>query len=90
LDLYAVVKREAGYLLASDRADEAGFRRVLAGYDMASAAGVEIPEKDFLALKQRHKIKVALSKSVDDHPSASLMLLRVKMWLRDNRTEGKQ
>jgi hypothetical protein len=87
--LYAEVKREAGYLLASDRADDVAYRRVLDGYDMASVAGVEVPESDFLALKRSHKIKLELSKYLDDHPSASLRLHRLRMWFRDNRAGDK-
>jgi hypothetical protein len=90
LGLYAQVKREAGYLLASDQADDAAYRRVLAGYDMASAVGVEIPESCFLLLKKRHKNKIALSKHLDEHPFAFLLLFRLRMWLRDNRAEGKE
>ncbi len=90
LDLYAQVKREVGYLLASDQADDAAYRRVLVTYDMASAVGVEIPEKKFLTLKQQHRVKVALSKHLDEHPFSSLILLRFRMWLRDNRGEEKE
>jgi hypothetical protein len=90
LELYAEVKREARYLLASGEADDGAYRRVLVRYDMASAAGVEIPEKQFLRLKRRHRIKVETSKYLDDHPSASLWLLRIRIWIRDNRAGGKQ
>lgn len=90
LDLYAEVKREAGYLLASDEDDETAYRRVLARYDLASAVGVEIPEKYFLPLKQRHKIKVLLSKHIDEHPSVSLSLLRIRLWFQDNMFGRKQ
>jgi hypothetical protein len=88
LDLYAEVKREAGYLLASDQIDEATYRRVLARYDMASAAGVSIPESAFLKLKRRHRIKILMSKHLDDHPSTSLLLLRIRLWFHDNRLGG--
>ncbi len=76
LDVYAEVKREAGYLLASGSplALDA-CRRVLARYDMASSVGVAIPE---------HKLKVALSKHLDTHPAASLLITRITFWLRDN------
>jgi hypothetical protein len=84
LDLYAEVKREAGYLLASGALDEAASRRVLARYDIASAVGVGIPEGDFLPEKRRHKLKIALSRHLDDFPSASLRLTRVKFWYKDN------
>lgn len=84
LDLYAEVKREAGYILASGELDEQACRRVLARYDIASAVGVEIPERLFLIQKRRHKMKVALSKRLDSHPGSSLILTHVRFWLRDN------
>lgn len=90
VDLYAEVKREAGYLLASGVFDEASGRRVLDRYDIASAVGVEMPEADFLRQKRRHKIKVALSKHLDTHPSASIFLTRVRFWWRDNVKSGSQ
>lgn len=84
LDLYAEVKREAGYVLATEEGDEDALRRVLARYDMASAVGIEIPENDFVALKREHAIKVRLSKHLDEYPSASLRLYRMRLWFRDN------
>jgi hypothetical protein len=84
LDLYAEVKREAGYLLASDLLEEDAVRRVLARYDIASAVGVEIPEEDFLPQKRRHLVKVALSKRLDQFPASSLLLARLRLWFRNN------
>lgn len=89
LDIYAEVKREAGYLLAAGGFDEASWRRVVARYDMASAVGVEVPEADFLPQKRRHKTKVALSKHLDSHPSASLWITRLRFWIRDNFRRGQ-
>jgi hypothetical protein len=84
LDLYAEVKREAGYVLASAETDEPSCRRVLSRYDMASAVGIELPESDFLYLKRRHRIKIAISKRLDTYPAASISVLRLKMWFFDN------
>jgi hypothetical protein len=84
LDNYAEVKREAGYLLATGEFEDHACRRVLARYDMASAVGVELPERYFLKQKQRHKMKLALSKHLDTHPAASLLLTRFRFWIRDN------
>jgi hypothetical protein len=84
LDLYAEVKREAGYLLASGQLDEGSSRRVLSRYDLASAVGVPIPEADFLSLKQLHLVKIKISKYLDRHPSSSVVLLRFKLWFKDN------
>jgi hypothetical protein len=84
LDLYAEVKREAGYAIAANKIDDIIFRRVLSRYDMASAVGIDIPEAEFLKLKRRHKLKVALSKHLDEYPSASLVMMRIRFWIRDN------
>ena len=84
LDIYAEVKREAGYFLATGELDEAVGRRVLARYDMASAVGVEVPERFFLVEKRRHKMKIAVSKHLDMYPGASLLLTRFRFWIRDN------
>ena len=78
LDLYSEVKREAGYLIASGKCEDAECRRVLSRYDMASAVGIEVPENDFLLLKQQHKRKIELSKRLDDKPWTYLWLLRLR------------
>ena len=83
-DIFAEVKREAGYLLAAGDIEEAACRRVLSRYDLASAVGIEIPEREFLRQKRRHKVKIALSKHLDAHPSASIPLTRIRFWIRDN------
>lgn len=84
LDIYAEVKREAGYLLASDNLQEDAIRRVQARYDMASAVGVAVPEKDFLSQKRRHLVKIALSRRLDKFPASSLPLARFRLWFRNN------
>jgi len=84
VDVYAEVKREAGYMLAMGTLDEVECRRVLARYDMASAVSVEMPEREFLPQKRRHLMKIALSRHLDAHPAASLLLTRLRFWLRDN------
>ena len=80
LDLYAEVKREAGYLLASGAHDDLAVRRVLARYDIASAVAIAVPERDFLLQKRRHLIKVELSKRLDTLPASSLTLARIRLW----------
>ncbi|WP_193181621.1 hypothetical protein [Nisaea sediminum] len=88
LQIYAEVKREAGYLLASRDLDKDSVRRVLARYDLAAAVGIPVPEGDFLPQKRRHKMKVALSRHLDSHPGASLWLTQLKFWWRDNVKSG--
>jgi hypothetical protein len=90
VDLYAEVKREAGYILASEEFDSSACQRALSRYDMGSAVGAAIPEKDFLRLKKKHRIKVAISKKLDETPSASIVLLRLRMWITDNFRRGRQ
>ncbi|MBR0567121.1 hypothetical protein J5J83_13440 [Azoarcus sp. L1K30] len=83
LDVYAEVKREAGYLLSAGEYNHDACQRVFSRYDMAASVGVQIPESEFLSQKQRHLVKVALSKVLDDRPATSLMWLRVRLWWRD-------
>jgi hypothetical protein len=83
--MYSEVKREAGYLLAtSEVIPLREFQRLTARYDMASDIGTGIPERDFLKLKRRHKLKVRLSKLLDTRPGASITLTKLKLILRDN------
>ncbi len=88
LDVYAEVKREAGYILAKDEIEERAFNNVLERYNLASAVGIEIPEREFLAQKRHHKMKVALSKYLDDHPSASIVIVKARLWYRDTFGKG--
>jgi hypothetical protein len=83
--MYAEVKREAGYLLANaGRASTRDLQRLIDRYDMASDIGSNIPEKDFLALKRRHKLKIAASRVLDERPGSSLWLIKIKLILRHN------
>jgi len=84
LELFAEVKLEAGALLASGQIDEPGLNRIHVLYGMASALGVEVPERDFLSQKRRHKMKIAVSKHLDEHPATSIRMFRFKLWWRDN------
>jgi hypothetical protein len=83
--MYSEVKREAGYLLANlGEPSGRDFQHLTDRYDMASDVGTGVPEKDFLALKRRHKIKVAISRRLDEKPGSSLWLTKAKLFLRDN------
>jgi hypothetical protein len=88
LDVYAEAKREAGYILAKGEIEERAFIGVVERYNMASAVGIDIPEKEFLAQKRHHKMKVALSKYLDDHPGASILIVRTRLWYRDTFGKG--
>jgi hypothetical protein len=83
--MYAEVKREAGYLLATSEQIEAReFQRLAARYDMASDIGTGVPESEFLRLKRAHKLKVAVSTYLDEMPGASVWLTKLKFFFRDN------
>lgn len=86
-DIYAQVKRECGYLLAGETPiDRGSCGRVLARYDLATEVGVSITESEFLRQKAHHLRKVEISKRLDQTPSMSIFLFRVRMWWRDNRS----
>lgn len=53
-------------------------------YNMASDIGIHIPDSRFLTLKQKHLVKIELSKQLDNNPSLCLPLARIKLWWRDN------
>jgi len=83
--IYAEVKREAGHLLADTTEVSArDFQRLADKYHMASEMGTGIPEKNFLALKRRHTMKVAVSKALDEKPGAAIWLTKLKLVCRDN------
>lgn len=86
-EMYAEVKRDCGQLLASgDSISKELFEPILARYSLATSVGTKINEVEFLRQKRRHLRKVEISKYLSRHPSASIPLVRFKMWLRDNRS----
>jgi hypothetical protein len=90
LRMYADVKRECSYMLASGHGlVKSECQNILVRYEMAGSLGVEIAEGEFLRQKARHLRKVEISKYLDTHPSASVPLLRIKAWLRDNSASNK-
>jgi hypothetical protein len=83
--MYSEVKREAGYLLASTQEIPAReFQRLTSRYDMASDVGTGVPEAKFLSLKRRHRLKVEISKMLDNRPGASISLTKLSLLIRDN------
>jgi len=53
-------------------------------YVTAGDFTIPVPEDQFIALKKAHLMKIEISKALDDAPSSSLLLLRVKLWWKDN------
>jgi hypothetical protein len=84
-EMYSKVKAGCRYLLESKKVitrDTA--QEVLAQYDLSGSLGSPIPEREFLRQKGKHLTKVRISKFLDKHPSASVPLLRARLWWRCN------
>ena len=89
-DMYSEVKRECGYLLASeDTPTLEKSQRLLARYDMATDVGTTVPESEFLKQKQKHLQKIEISRHLDNRSWASILLLRIRFWWRDNVLKSK-
>lgn len=56
----------------------------LTRYQYIAESIAKIPERDFLRLKKAHKEKVEISKLIDKYPGASVCMLKIKVFLRDN------
>lgn len=84
--LHADLKRELNIVLAREPLliSDAEYARVRAQEAMTSNSALPIPDSDFLRLKRRHKLKVAVSKHLDDHPGALIIFTKLKLLLRDN------
>ncbi len=83
VEIYAEVKRRAAHLLSSGGTDHGAIQNVFSHYEMACAVGIAIPEKEFLVQKQRHLVKVKVSKILDAYPAMCLLCLRVRLFIRD-------
>ena len=71
--------------LGNDRAlTKARYTELHQAYEDVNDLITKIPESKFLELKAIHKRKVEMSKFLDTHPGSSIILLRIKIWLRDN------
>lgn len=81
LSLSAFVKehRSAVGTITGQQAEAA-----LARYSALTDGLEPIPESQFLVLKKKHRLKIELSRLLDEHPGASLPLWRLRIALRDN------
>jgi hypothetical protein len=85
-EMYSEVKRECGYILSNGTlVTKESCERVLARYDMATDVGSAVAESEFLRQKRRHLQKSEISRYLGQHPFASISLLRIRMWWRDNQ-----
>ena len=63
--------------------DTAKIEAALAKYQVLTESLEPIPESEFVKLKKKHKVKVEISKHLDNYPGASITLFRLKLWYRD-------
>ena len=66
-------------------ADPTKIEAALERYQAITEPLEPIPEAEFLALKQRHLLKMQLSQYLDEHPGTSLWLMRWKLRWHDSR-----
>ena len=85
---YSVIKLECGRIIAGDELEsQDNLRNVINKYNNATNLQIGIPESYFLPLKRRHKIKILISRYLDEHPGVSLIFLKLRLWWRDNRAK---
>lgn len=83
-EAYSNIKLECQELLTTfGTASDTEIRKLLTRYRDLGEICVSVPEGSFLRLKNKHKLKVALSKYLDDNPGTCLPLLKMKMWFLD-------
>lgn len=83
-EAYSHIKLECQELLITfNTASDTEIQKLLTRYRDLGEICVAIPEGSFLRLKNKHKLKVALSKYLDDNPGACLPLLKLKLWFAD-------
>ena len=86
LENYAAITKAARLLLGDPNSiEQASVDRLQEQYEFVNSNSVEIPEKQFLALKQAHLVKVEISKMLDERPGLNLFLTRLAIYWRDIR-----
>ena len=89
---YLAVKHELGRIKCFSPEDHerlaAAFSSTRDRYEAIGSTTVSLPDRIFLKLKQIHRVKVEISKALDSNPGASILLLRLKFWWRDNIRSG--
>jgi hypothetical protein len=75
---------------SSDALESAKYAELQQAYENVNDLIAKIPEGKFLKLKAVHRRKVEMSRFLDLHPGASILGLRIKIWLRDNMVWPKQ
>lgn len=87
---YCDFKFESNDILKRKEQGEAiGIDKFLEKYHTLTPTFISIPEKLFLKCKKKHKLKVAISQHLDQHPGTSIFLFRAKLWFLDNIKDMK-
>lgn len=82
--MYAEAKSKCIELLNANGAiSREAYNSVRTRYDMATDIGIHIEDARFRKLKQKHLLKVEISKILDKRPAAWVWYLRVCLWWRD-------
>lgn len=90
---YAVKKQSTSLLLSTEKPNDVEMVEFDKLSDFADSHTVPVPDKRFNELKKKHRIKVEVSKHLDNNPATSLMLFKLRIWFRDNisiKMEGKK
>lgn len=84
-DGYAEVKAACRTLTSGVRAVTAPeHQRIRDEYDVVTKIGTHIPDDRFLTGKAHHQRKVFVSRYLDAHPGARPVVVKLKLFLRDN------
>jgi hypothetical protein len=83
-EAYSHIKLECQELLVTfDTGPDTEIQKLLVRYRDLGEICIAVPEASFIRLKKKHKMKVALSKYLDDNPGTCLLLLKLKIWFAD-------
>lgn len=90
-EAYSHIKLKCQELLMTfNTASDTEIQKLLVRYGDLGEICVAVPEASFLRLKKKHKMKVALSRYLDDNPGACIWLLRLRIWFADTfKTSSK-
>ncbi len=82
---YVNLKFECTNLLKKiDEDEQVDIKSFIEKYNTLTPTIIAIPENLFLKCKKHHVLKAYISKYLDEHQSSSILLLKIKLWLRDN------
>lgn len=82
--VYSQVKLECRHILgAFENTVDTEIQQLFVRYTDLGRICVAVPESSFLRLKKKHKVKIAISKYLDEHPGACILLLKLQVWFTD-------